>query len=243
MRIFQHSQHIPSALACAIVMFGGSASAYDHTVWGCYEPGCVATVHGLNLALETFDIRLSGNDRHIKTIEWHPNGTAEDRLTSYLTTFTDESGAIDLRSFTRVHTLPEIARRERVSGGPCAGACRLPVNIAADETFILSGFRFEYLEDDARDHHVRSMAIIPGRDADGAFVTVAMSDNNGNRPIDVTVHYLAVQSEFLDGPFSFDSGQRGVPNGFEFVRVPGKAVLEGFSVNIFPGKKTATSSD
>lgn len=247
MRNFRIKQLISSAFACSTLMLGAFASAYDRTVIECSSAdACIRIVPGHVSGLEGFDIQLASDDRHISRIDWHPHAFRDELSTEYLMRVVDENAgddfprdfhAIDLASSTSLYNLTGIARREFVSGGPCAGACRLPVNVAADETFVLTGFSLDYLEDDARDHHVRRIAVLPGRDGDGAFVMVEISDDNGNRPISVAVHYLAAQSEYLDGPYAADSGQRGVPSGFNVAREPGPAVLRGFSVNYPVGEE------
>lgn len=241
MRMFWDKQQFFCAIVGGIFMFGGSAVAYDRAVIECNGVStCVRTVPGHVLGLEGFNIHLSSDDRHIKWIDWKPHAFRDDGSTEYLMDVGDENAgtdiprdfhAVELQSSTSLYDLTGIARREQAFTSPCAGECRLLVNVAADETFVLTGFRFEYLEDDARDHHVRYIGITPGRDSEGAFVTAAISDDNGSRPIAVTVDYLAVQSDYLDGPYVADSGQRGVANVFDVGREPGQAVIRGFSVN------------
>ena len=108
----------------------------------------------------------------------------------------------------------------------------MALDLSADETFVLTGFRLEYLYDGERDHHVKRIAVVSSRDRENAWLRVTMEDNDGSRPIAATVHYAAVPSRYIETEGTRDSGQHGVSGGaFSVPREPGAAVLTGFTVN------------
>jgi hypothetical protein len=212
------------------------AKAYEPQDISCPGP-CVRNVRGEAVALRSFDLRLTGDDRHVRGLHAAPNDRIEGPETQILLSMWDEYAGP--RDFHRVEMAPTasfydltaIARFGQVHVDRCRGECRLDLDLTSDETFVLAGIFLQYLSDPERDHHVKRIAVVPGRDGGGAYVRVAMLDDDGRRPIAATVHYLAVPSRYVATTRYADSGQRGVTGVFSEPRQPGPAVLRGFSVN------------
>jgi hypothetical protein len=194
---------VPAVVAAALLCLQTPADAYDTTGGSCLVP-CVIRVDGRAHGIRFLDLHLTGDDRHVRSLDagvvHRPDGDQTEYLLGFTDRDPDDEHEVHMEPGIGLYDLTGVARFARVRADHCAGECRLEVEVADDEIFVLSGFSLMYVDDGEPDHHVKRVSIVPSPVHDGmpATVNVAMQDNDGNRPFVATIDYAAVPRALVE---------------------------------------------